>query len=116
LTVVGECIADNPHARQKLQGFKVGLCSKPPVGASQSILSLSNNCCISEVFGTMRRRFNKLFGRQMYVHHYTEFMEREGMAEARQNVATLQSLYDDMSTLEPSELENVYVPRGDSFV
>jgi hypothetical protein len=51
----------------------------------------------------------------MYVHHYTEFMEREGIAQASQNVASLQNLYKEMSNLQPPELENCYVPRGTSF-
>eukprot|EP00899_Mesostigma_viride_P012026 jgi/Mesvir1/20824/Mv07921-RA.1 len=28
------------------EGFKLGLCSKPPVGLPYSLLSLANNCCI----------------------------------------------------------------------
>lgn len=29
------------------EGYKIGLCSVPPVGATQSLLCLSNNCCIT---------------------------------------------------------------------
>ena len=28
------------------EGYKIGLCSVPPVGETQSLLCLSNNCCI----------------------------------------------------------------------
>ena len=28
------------------EGYKIGLCSVPPVGVTQSLLCLSNNCCI----------------------------------------------------------------------
>ena len=27
-------------------GYKIGLCSVPPIGEEQSLLCLSNNCCI----------------------------------------------------------------------
>lgn len=28
------------------EGYKIGLCSVPPVGEKLSLLCLSNNCCI----------------------------------------------------------------------
>lgn len=28
------------------EGYKIGLCSVPPIGSTHSLLSLSNNCCI----------------------------------------------------------------------
>ena len=32
------------------EGFKVGLCSEPPLNQPYSLLCLANNCCIREVF------------------------------------------------------------------
>ena len=32
------------------EGFKVGLCSEPPLNQPYSLLGLANNCCIREVF------------------------------------------------------------------
>lgn len=32
------------------EGFKVGLCSEPPLTQPYSLLCLSNNCCIRDVF------------------------------------------------------------------
>jgi tubulin epsilon len=47
-----------------LQGFKLGLCSQPPVGLPYSLLCLSNNCCIADTFSTLMARFDKLYKRK----------------------------------------------------
>jgi hypothetical protein len=47
-----------------LQGFKLGLCSQPPVGLPYSLLCLSNNCCIADTFSTLMTRFDKLYKRK----------------------------------------------------
>ena len=99
-----------------VQGFKVGLCNKPPLGAPHSLLSLTNNCCIRSTFDTMSQRFTKLFKRQVYVHHYTQFMDRGGLVEARDNVSALQQAYLDVENMPEPEYEEMYVPTGTSFL
>ncbi len=47
-----------------LQGFKLGICSKPPVGVPNALLCLANNCAIAQTFSTMRERFAKLYKRR----------------------------------------------------
>ncbi|DBA00874.1 TPA: hypothetical protein N0F65_008517 [Lagenidium giganteum] len=88
------------------EGFKVGLCSVPPIGQPVSLLCLSNNCCIKETFERMRDRFRKLFVRKAHVHHYTEFMEMEMLTEAQENIRYLIDEYTklEMST-EPTDLD-----------
>jgi tubulin epsilon len=46
------------------QGFKLGLCSQPPVGLPYSLLCLSNNCCIADTFSNLMGRFDKLYKRR----------------------------------------------------
>jgi tubulin epsilon len=99
-----------------VQGFKVGLCNKAPLGAPHSLLCLANNCAIGDVFGTMSDRFQKLFKRQVYVHHYTQFMEVDGMAAARESVRALQQAYVDAANMPEPEYEELYVPAGASFL
>jgi tubulin epsilon len=55
-------------------GFKVGLCTQPGVGAGmeKSVLMLSNNCAVTGVFKEMLRRFDMLYRRRAHVHHYTQ--------------------------------------------
>ena len=104
------------HRNANLQGFKVGLCDKAPLGAPHSILSLANNCSIASTFGAMSERFGKLFKRQVYVHHYTQYMDVGGMAEAQSNVHALQHAYEDVANMPAPSEEDLYVPVGTSFL
>eukprot|EP00752_Nemacystus_decipiens_P017507 g15694.t1 len=79
------------------EGYKIGLCSVPPVGAPQSLLCLSNNCCIKDTFADLRCRFMQLYQRQAMLHHYTKFMDRGGFDEA---LESLESLIADYAELE----------------
>ncbi|CAN0467076.1 unnamed protein product, partial [Scytosiphon promiscuus] len=54
------------------EGYKIGLCSVPPVGSKQSLLCLSNNCCIKDSFADLRIRFLQLYQRSAMIHHYTK--------------------------------------------
>uniref|UniRef100_K3WV56 Tubulin/FtsZ GTPase domain-containing protein n=1 Tax=Globisporangium ultimum (strain ATCC 200006 / CBS 805.95 / DAOM BR144) TaxID=431595 RepID=K3WV56_GLOUD len=81
------------------EGFKIGLCSVPPIGQKQSLLCLSNNCCIRDTFERLRDRFRKLYVRKAHVHHYTEYMEAERLSEAFENV---RFLIDEYVKLENS--------------
>lgn len=75
------------------EGFKVGMCSVPPIGQRHSLLCLSNNCCIRETFERLQNRFRKLYARKAHVHHYTEFMESDRFEEALENVRYLVEEY-----------------------
>lgn len=98
-----------------LQGFKVGLCSQAPLDAPHSLLCLANNCCVSNTFNAMLHRFDQLFSRRVYVHHYSQFMDPEDMANARDNVLELTHAYEKLDGQEsPSHLDT-YVPQGIGF-
>lgn len=63
------CCVPGPFIRPSpclaaVQGFKLGLCAHPPVGLPYSMLCLSNNCCIGQMFETLLGRFHKLFKRK----------------------------------------------------
>lgn len=94
----------------------MGLCNKAAVGVPNSLLCLSNNCCIGATFGTMGERFDKLFKRKVYVHHYAQFMEAEGMALARRNVLDLQNAYADLQNAAPPDFARDTPASGDSFI
>merc|ERR1739848_561908 len=80
-------------------GFKVGLCSTPPVFQPYSLLCLANNCEIKHAFQKLNQRFTKLFRRRAHLHHYTEYME---LAEMNESVQLVSSLMADYSKLERS--------------
>lgn len=91
-----------------VQGFKVGLCDKAPVGTPHSLLCLSNNTCIAETFDAMCSRFQRLYKRQVYVHHYTQYMDVDGMQTALANVSALKDAYREVEGLPEPEL--IYEP------
>lgn len=77
-------------------GFKVGLCSVPPVGVPTSALALSNNCCIRQTFKAMRTRFTKLYRKKFYLHHYLQYMEEDRFAEVDEEVRALIDSYEQI--------------------
>eukprot|EP01050_Picozoa_sp_SAG11_P015801 SAG11_NODE_2089_length_3844_cov_3.009880_5_plen_255_part_00 len=74
-------------------GFKVGLCDVPPVGAPHSVLCLANNTAIVSTFEQLRLRFSKLYARKAHIHHYTEYMEEAIFDEAIEHLAGLSDEY-----------------------
>lgn len=67
------------------EGFKYGICDNPTLNYSRALLCLANNTAINEVFNVMSTRFNKLYKRKVYVHHYTEYTEKAIFDEAQEN-------------------------------
>lgn len=77
-------------------GVKVGLCAAPPVGQPQALLALSNSCAMADVLHGATGRFDKLFKRRAHVHHFTEYMEADGLVEARDAVKATADAYARM--------------------
>lgn len=95
-----------------LQGFKVGLCSQAPLDVQHSLLCLANNCCISNTFNAMLKRFDQLFSRGVYVHHYSQFMDAQDMVEARTTVLDVTRAYEKLDGQERPSQSNNFVPQG----
>lgn len=57
------------------EGFKYGICNTPPIGQPYSVLCLANNTGITDKFSEMMTRFNKLYKKKVFVHHYKEYMD-----------------------------------------
>jgi tubulin epsilon len=89
-------------------GFKIGLCSVPPVGAPHSVLGLANNTAIAATFQDLRLRFTKIYRRRAHVHHYTDFME-EAAFDA--SLDALDSLTDSYMAFERGAGAGVGVSR-----
>ncbi|GBG58831.1 hypothetical protein CBR_g231 [Chara braunii] len=83
------------------EGFKVGLCSKPPVGLPYSLLCLCNNCCVSDTFTNIKDRFSKLFKRGMFLHHYTKYMEPASFEDSLETLETLIADYQSLQWAQP---------------
>lgn len=96
------------------EGFKLGICSTPPVGLPYSLLALANNCAIADTFDAMLARFDKLYKRKLFVHHYEEFMDRSNFDAARETVASLSAEYDAAGRSAPQPVVRM-APKGTSF-
>ena len=74
-------------------GVKVGLCAAPPVGQPQALLALSNSGAMAGVLGEQLSRFDKLYKRKAHLHHFTQYMEAQGLQEAREAILDVQADY-----------------------
>ena len=82
------------------EGWKVGLCDVASHQQERSLLCLGNNTCVSGSFRTVRERFNRLYKKKAFKHHFTS----EGMDEARFGIVQ-ESLNDLIGQYEQMELE-----------
>lgn len=60
----------------------------------------------------MLKRFDQLFSRRVYVHHYSQFMEAEDMVEARTNVLNVTRAYEALDGKKYQGQPDNYVPQG----
>eukprot|EP00758_Cryptobia_borreli_P004446 Tbor_TRINITY_DN4378_c0_g2::TRINITY_DN4378_c0_g2_i1::g.7749::m.7749/K10391/TUBE; tubulin epsilon len=82
-------------------GFKSAICSVPPVGHSQSMVMLSNNCAITSKLSAMRDSFDKLYRVRSHVHHYQEYLELSYFQDTLDIISTVIDDYDYLNTVKP---------------
>ncbi|KAH7284794.1 hypothetical protein KP509_34G070700 [Ceratopteris richardii] len=99
---VSDLSANICHLRQRMkmvhwnpEGFKIGHCFRPPLHAPQALLCLANNTCIRNPFKRMKKRFEKLFKKRVYVHHYAEYMDLGTFALALDSLEDLIEHYGE---------------------
>ncbi|GIL72770.1 hypothetical protein Vretimale_4473 [Volvox reticuliferus] len=98
------------------EGFKLGICSTPPVGCPFGLLCLANNTAIASTFTTMKERFDKLYRRRFYTHHYEQYMDRSGFESAMELVADLTHQYQELNGATRAPAITRLRPRGLSFL
>jgi hypothetical protein len=76
---------------------KIGMCSTPSPGQRMSVLAVHNSTAFGSVLGRERDRFNKLFKRRAMTHHFTEFMELDGIKDAE---SVISSVIEEYSAVE----------------
>ena len=74
-------------------GVKVGLCAAAPVGQAQALLALSNSCAMGSVLDRLGSGFDKLYLRKAHLHHFTQYVDADIIAEAREAVRECASAY-----------------------
>lgn len=64
------------------EGFKFGICDQKPLNSNYSLLCLSNNTAIEQVFSKLLDRFKKLYQKKFYLHHYMQYIGEDTFDEA----------------------------------
>ncbi|KAG2450093.1 hypothetical protein HYH02_000197 [Chlamydomonas schloesseri] len=98
------------------EGFKLGICSTPPVGCPFGLLCLANNTAIAHTFSTMRERFDKLYKRRFYTHHYEQYMDPGGFTSAMEVVGDITAQYRALEGATQAPPLTRLRPRGLSFL
>lgn len=103
--------------------FKIGVNSQKPLALESSSLAqvdrscamISNNTAIAQVFSRMNDKFDLLFAKRAYVHHFvSEGMEEGEFNEARENLASLERDYAELSKDSVAE-EDSMLDEGEEF-
>lgn len=76
---------------------KIGMCRMPAPGHKVSVLGVYNSTAFGSVLKREHSRFNTLFKRKAMLHHYTEFVDVQAIADAEVTVA---SAIEDYNILE----------------
>lgn len=83
--------------RWNTDGFKLGLCGQAPVNQRQALLMLCNTCEVRHSMTAVMQRFDALYRRRAHLHHYTEFISPDHVAEARESIRDLVTQYETLN-------------------
>lgn len=93
-------------------GFKVGLCDRAPVGVPYSALCLANNAAIQKPLNAMCERYKKLRKRNVYLHHYTEYMDLADIDSAAVSIEELAAEYGCVDAARAPDTVPSIAPLG----
>lgn len=87
-------------------------------GAPASLLCLANSCGMGGTAAALHQRFSQLYGRRLYLHHYTQYIEPAELDAASEAVASLADAYQQLGVSPgaavPPNLAQLCPGRGGS--
>ena len=95
--------------------FKVGINLQPPTvvpggdlaKVQRSVVMLANSTAIGEIFATINHKFDLMYAKRAFVHHYVgEGMKEGEFSEARKSLATLMKDYEKVNKSAEGEGED----------
>ena len=95
------------------EGFKIGLCSQPPVNMKYGLLCLSNNTAIIECFKRMSDRFMLLYKHKAHLHHFSNYIPENSQNifdEAKENLNSLIVEYQESQFRKVNKITKNLIP------
>ena len=89
------------------EGFKIGLCSQPPVNMKYGLLCLSNNTAITECFKRMSDRFMLLYKHKAHLHHFSNYIPENEKNIFDEAIANLDSLIVDYQSAQFKKVNRI---------
>ena len=65
---------------------------------NRTLLTMSNNTCITQTFERLEKRFHKLYQRKAHLYHYLDYIEKDHFESARHSLADLIQDYASIET------------------
>jgi tubulin epsilon len=84
-------------------------------GLPFSLLCLANNCGIGATFAAMQQRFQQLYPRRLYTHHYQQYIEVAEFDAALEAAAWLTDSYQQLNDALPPDLARLRPQDASSF-
>ena len=89
------------------EGFKIGLCSQPPVNMKYGLLCLSNNTAITECFKRLSERFMLLYKHKAHLHHFSNYIPENAQNIFDEAISNLDSLIVDYQTAQFKKVNKI---------